>query len=137
MLGVELTPQVLIRNERGVVVARVDFLVPSFVLTRSALVRLLRRSRARDSTMYGEWAALLPGLGEPLAYVECDGLDWETPDRARRAVACVGLAAWRRAMSTPAEWALRRAMAEEFRRGFTRALVRWPVARVRLRPLQV
>lgn len=114
---------------------RVDFLVPSFVLTRAGLRRLLRRSRARDSTMYGEWAALLPSLGRPLAYVECDGLEWETPDRDRRAVARVGLAAWRRAMSTPAEWALRRAMEKEFRRGFTRALARWPISQVRLRRL--
>lgn len=116
---------------------RVDFLVPSFVLTRTALACLLRRSRARDSTMYGEWAALLPGLGEPLAYVECDGLDWETPDRDCRGVARVGLAAWRRAMSTPAEWALRRAMEQEFRRGFTRALARWPVTSVRVRRVGV
>ena len=106
---------------------RVDFLVPSFVLRRAAALRLLTRSRARGSTMYGEWVALLAGLGDPLTYVECDGLDWETPDRHRAEVRRVGLAAWRRAMSSPAEWAMRRAMAQEFRRGFERALGRWPV----------
>ena len=77
--------------------------------------------------MYGEWVALLAGLGDPLTYVECDGLDWETPDRHRDEVRRVGLAAWRRAMSSPAEWAMRRAMAQEFRRGFERAPGRWPV----------
>jgi hypothetical protein len=87
--------------------------------------------------MYGEWVALLAGLGEPLAYVECDGLDWETPDRDRRAVARVGLAAWRDAMSTPEEWRLRRTMAAEFRRGFTRAVARWPATHLRLRRLHV
>ena len=106
---------------------RVDFLVPSFVLRRAAALRLLTRSRARGSTMYGEWVALLAGLGDPLTYVECDGLDWETPDRHRAEVRRVGLAAWRRAMSSPAEWAMRRAMAQEFRRGFERALGRWRV----------
>ena len=116
---------------------RVDFLVPSFVLTRAAVQRFLGRSRARDSTMYGEWAALLAGVGVPLAYVECDGLEWETPDRDRAGVARIGLAAWRRAMSTPAEWELRRVMAAEFRRGFARALERWPVARPRPRRLHV
>jgi hypothetical protein len=40
-------------------------------------------------------------------------------------------------MSTPAEWKLRRAMADEFRRGFSRALERCPVGRVRLRRLHV
>ncbi len=116
---------------------RVDFLVPSFVLTRDALARFLRRSRARDSTLYGEWVALLAGAGPPLSYVECEGLEWETPDRDRAGVARLGLAAWRRAMSTPAEWELRRAMADEFRRGFSRALERCPVRRVRLRRLCV
>ena len=116
---------------------RVDFLVPSFVLARDALGRFLHRSRARDSTMYGEWVALLAGIGVPLAYVECDGLEWETPDRDPAGVARVGLAAWRRAMSTPAEWELRRAMADEFRRGFARTLERWPVARMTLRRLDV
>jgi hypothetical protein len=112
---------------------RVDFLVPSFVLPRAAAERLLARSRARGSTMYGEWAALLPGLGVPLGYVECAGLDWETPDRHRDEIRRVGLAAWRRAMSTPAEWAMRRAMAREFVQGFERARRRWPVARVTVR----
>lgn len=112
---------------------RVDFLVPSFVLGRAAALRLLARSRARGSTMYGEWAALLVGLGDPLTYVECDGLDWETPDRYRDEIRRLGLAAWRRAMSTPAEWTVRHAMALEFLRGFERARKRWPVARVVVR----
>jgi hypothetical protein len=106
---------------------RVDFLVPSFVLRRAAVERLLTRSRARGSTIYGEWAALLAGLGDRLTYVECAGLDWETPDRYREEIRRVGLAAWRRAMSTPAEWSMRRAMAKDFLKGFERALGRWPV----------
>ena len=117
---------------------RVDFLVPSFVLPRAAVLRLLARSRARDSTMYGEWVGLLAGLGEPLTYVECEGLDFETPDRHRAEIRRIGLAAWRRALSTPAEWAMRRAMAEEFRRGLARALRRFPMrGRVALRRARV
>lgn len=114
---------------------RVDFLVPSVVLDRAATALLLARSRARDADMYGEWAALLAGLGSSLACVECRGLDWETPDRHRRAVARVGLAAWRRRLETPAEWRRRTAMAEAFGRGFARALARWPVERIRLNRL--
>ncbi len=116
---------------------RVDFLVPSFVLRRDLAARLLARSRARGSTMYGEWVALLAGLGAPLAYRECAGLDWETPDRYPDDVRRVGRAAWRRAMSTPEEWAMRRAMAREFLDGCERALRRWPVRRpVALRRLR-
>ncbi len=108
---------------------RVDFLVPSFVLTRPLAEKFVARSRARDNAMYGEWVALLAGLDVPLAYVECDGLDWETPDRYRADVRRVGLAAWRCAMSTPAEWAMRRKMAREFVAGFDRAARRSPVRR--------
>ena len=106
---------------------RVDFLVPSFVLRRAAVSRLLARSRARDSTMYGEWVGLLAGLGEPLTYVECEGLEFETPDRFRAEIRRIGLPAWRRALSTPAEWAMRGAMSAEFQVGLERALRRFPV----------
>lgn len=114
---------------------RVDFLVPSFVADATHAARLLVRSRARDAAIYGEWAALLAGLGAPLAYLECRGLDWETPDRHRRAVRRSGLEAWRRRQATPAEWRLRVELAAAIVRGFERALVRWPVPRCDVRRL--
>jgi hypothetical protein len=107
---------------------RVDLLVPSFVGTRAMVARLLARSRARDETVYGEWAALLGGLGGEVAYLECRGLDWETPDRHRRAVRRVGLAAWRRRQETAAEWRLRVDMAGAIVAGFGRAFARWPAS---------
>jgi len=106
---------------------RVDFLVPAFVVSRDTAKRLLARSRARDVGIYGEWAALLPGLENTMTYVECRGLDWETPDRHRRAVRRLGLAEWRRRQETTAEWSLRIDVAADIVRGFTRALARWPV----------
>lgn len=111
---------------------RVDWLVPSFVLDRDATTLLLRRSRARDAGLYGEWPALLAGLGLPLAYLECRGLDWETPDRFPRAVRRIGLTAWRQRQETPEEWGLRTSMAAEFVRGFGRTLARFPAGDVRL-----
>jgi hypothetical protein len=115
---------------------RVDFLVPSFVLDRGAATRLLARSHARDTAIYGEWAGLLAGIASSLAYIECAGLDWETPDRHPRAVARLGLAAWRRRMATPKEWKLRRALRTEFLRGFERALTRWPADAPRIRRIR-
>jgi hypothetical protein len=108
---------------------RVDFLVPSFVLHRRALETLLGKSRARDATIYGELAALLAATRR-LAYVECRGLEWETPDRHRRAVARAGLPAWRDRFDTAEEWKLRTDLAAAFVRGFesTTARVR-PVRR--------
>ena len=110
-----------------------DLLVPSFILERPAAVRLLARSRARDAAVYGEWAALVLGLAPEIAYLECRGLDWETPDRHRRAVRRLGLPAWRRRQETPAEWARRVGMAADFLAGFERALARAPLARPAVR----
>src|SRR2546429_328442 len=110
-------------------------LVPSSVLGRDAAVRLLARSRARDAAVYGEWAALVLGLAPEVAYLECRGLDWEPPDRHRRAVGRFGFPAWRRRQETPAEWARRVAMAADFLAGFERALGRTPAARPAVRTL--
>ena len=109
---------------------QVDFLVPSFVVSTAIAGRLLARSRARGAAMYGEWAALLAGVGDQIAYLECRGLDWETPDRHRAAVRRLGLPAWRRRQEKPAEWARRVDMAAEFVRGFGRAIARWPTGSV-------
>jgi hypothetical protein len=108
-------------GDRARIAGRVDWLVPSFVLTNELARRLAARSRARDASFYGEWAALLLELAPELAYLECRGLDWETPDRHRRAVRRVGLAAWRRRLETPAEWALRVDLARAIVVGFERA----------------
>jgi hypothetical protein len=113
------------------VAGRLDVLVPSFVVPAATAHALARRSRARDEDVYGEWPALLAAIEPVLGYVECAGLDWETPDRFRRAVRRVGKPAWRRRQDTPAEWALRAAMAEAIVRGFLRVHARHP-ARPRL-----
>jgi len=110
---------------------RIDFLVPSFILDPAGAAGILARSRARGAAIYGELPALIAGLDDALAYVECAGLDWETPDRYRRAVARLGMAAWRDRMDTPAEWHTRRIMAREFLRGFVRVAGRSPRPRIR------
>ena len=108
---------------------RIDLLVPSFIMTDTLVRQLVTRSRARGEAIYGEWAALVVQLGRDVAYVECRGLDWETPDRHRRSVRRVGLPAWRNRWSSPAEWDLRIDMASEILRGATRALAGAPRAR--------
>jgi len=116
-------------------VGRIDLLVPSFVATDTLVARLLARSRARDAAVYGEWAALIVGLAREIAYLECRGLDWETPDRHRRAVRRAGLAAWRSRWATAAEWDLRIDIASAILTGATRALAHAPRARPVLRRL--
>ncbi len=118
---------------------RLDLLVPSFVLDADAARTLLRRSRARDDDFYGEWAAIVPLLASEAAYLECRGLDWETPDRHRRTVRRIGLAAWRRRQDTPAEWTLRTGLASRIVAGFERTHRRVPGTPrlVRLRPRTV
>jgi hypothetical protein len=124
-------------SERAGIRGRFDWLVPSFVLTNELARRLVRSSRARDTNLYGEWTALVLDLAPRLAYLECRGLDWETPDRHRRAVRRVGLAAWRRRLETPAEWALRVDMARTIVTGFERAHARRPARGVSIQRLRV
>ena len=114
------------------IAGRVDFLAPSFIADRDTIRRLVARSRARDGRIYGELVALLAGLASGFLYVECDGLDWETPDRHRALVARIGLARWRQRFDTAAEWRLRTAFVAQFVDGFERALARHPAGRVAL-----
>jgi hypothetical protein len=117
------------------VAGRVDFLVPSFVLDAAATARLLAGSRARDNAVYGEWAALLAGLGPEIAYLECRGLDWETPDQHRRQIRRLGLRRWRQRFETPEEWTRRTEMATAIVRGFAATLARAPVPTLAVRRL--
>lgn len=100
---------------------RVDFMVPSFILQKDAARDLLAGSRTRGMGIYGEIAKLLFSLGHDVAYVECNGLDWETPDRDRRTVSRIGLPAYRARFDSDDEWRLRRALKREVEAGFDRA----------------
>lgn len=121
----------LCARELGIT-GRVDFLAPSFIFDRTRTAELLRRSHARDEGMYGEWIALLAAIDPSPAYVECRGLDWETPDRFRKQVRRLGLPAWRRKQETPAEWSLRIEIAAAIVRAFHRTRAKWPARAVRL-----
>ena len=127
LYGTEVLANRLMTGRLGVP-ARLDVLVPSFVIGEDDARRVLARSRARDEGVYGELAALVLGLTPEVAYLECRGLDWETPDRHRGAVRRVGLDAWRRRQETPAEWALRIELAAGIVQAFGRTLTRWPAA---------
>jgi hypothetical protein len=108
------------------IAGRFDVLVPSFVVARDAARTVVTRSRANDEGLYGEWAALVAAGAPALAYLECRGLDWETPDRFRRTVRRIGLPAWRRRQETSQEWAFRIALADTVVRRFARTLIRHP-----------
>lgn len=115
---------------------RVDFMVPSFILAKNAAQQFLAGSRTRGMGIYGEMAQLLFSLGHDVAYVECDGLDWETPDRDRRTVARIGLPAYRARFDSDDEWRLRHTLKREVESVFDRAKSRLGDASVRLRRLR-
>lgn len=114
------------------VAGRVDFMVPSFILDKDAARQFLALSRTRGMGIYGEMAQLLFSLGHDVAYVECDGLDWETPDRERRTVARIGLPAYRERFDCDDEWRLRRTLKNEVESVFDRARGRIGEANARL-----
>lgn len=101
---------------------RVDGLVPSFAMDAARAERLVRASRVRGDAVYGEWLALVVASAPRIAYVECRGLEWETPDRDPTGVAEAGLDAWRDRWDTPEEWARRSRLAERIVRAFERTL---------------
>lgn len=114
---------------------RVDFMVPSFVLDREAARAFLSASRTRGMGIYGEMARLLFSLGHDVAYVECDGLDWETPDRDRRIVSRIGIEAYRDRFDRDDEWRFRWALRRQVEAVFDRVQARLgaPAARLRRR----
>lgn len=116
---------------------RVDFMVPSFLLQKDAAREFLAGSRARGMGIYGEMAKLLFSLRYDVAYVECDGLDWETPDRDRRTVSRIGLAAYRARFDCDDEWRLRHALKREVQTAFDRARSRLGDTSSRLRRLRL
>ncbi len=116
---------------------RVDFMVPSFVLDREAARAFLSASRTRGMGIYGEMAGLLFALGHDVAYVECDGLDWETPDRDRRTVSRVGLEAYRDRFDRHDEWRLRYALQRAVEAAFDRVRARLGHPAARLRRLRL
>lgn len=115
---------------------RVDFMVPSFLLRADAARTFLQRCRTRGMGIYGEMAHLLFSLGHDVAYVECDGLDWETPDRDRRVVARIGLPAYRDRFDRDDEWDLRHSLQREVEAVFDRSRAKLGDAGTRLRRLR-
>lgn len=116
---------------------RVDFLVPSFLIDGPTARALAAWSRARDGAVYGELVALLGAGSSTVSYIECRGLDWETPDRRATEIRRVGFAAWRRAQDTPEEWCRRVALARSIVRGFDRTRARYPAGPLTVRRLVV
>lgn len=116
---------------------RVDFMVPSFLLEKEAARHFLAGSRTRGMGIYGEMALLLFSLGHDVAYVECDGLDWETPDRDERLVRRIGLPAYRARFDSDQEWRLRHSLQREVKSVFDRARSRLGRAQGRIRRLRL
>ncbi len=114
---------------------RADFLVPSFVVDRETAAALLGQARAEGGAIYGELVAWFAILCPRAAYLECRGLEWETPDRFPEVVDRLGLAEWRRRQDTPREWVQRVELAVQILRGFERVIARHPALAVHLCPL--
>lgn len=134
LVATEAVVNALLARRLGVA-GRTDFLVPSFLVDRRCARALAARSRARDGGVYGELVALLGAWSATATYVECRGLEWETPDRHGAEIRRLGLEEWRRRQDTPEEWCRRVGLALSIVRGFDRTRVRFPSGPLAVRRL--
>jgi len=71
----------------------------------SSLVQLLLSTPRRNSYgFYCGWPVIAWRNSAKKAYLEVEGLEWETPDRYEHEIAVEGYERWLRAFMTPMEW---------------------------------
>lgn len=94
----------------------IDYLSSAALLSQDTISWLNAHLRKKDAGWYGEHVALLLKRGIVPAYQECEGLEWETPDRFQDEIKkCGSLDAWRGRLNTdPLEWKLRVKLLGEF-----------------------
>ncbi len=91
-----------------------DYLAGAFSVSRRAVSKILKHGTCTFFELYAHWPLLLKRSGYAPTYMRCEGLEWETPDRFQDEVKKAGgVAAWRDAQSTPAEWKRRVTIASQ------------------------
>lgn len=76
----------------------------AYLRSRRALQSVARSDAPRDGSFYAEIFLAPAAAGCTFDTLACEGLEWETPDRFRAAIATQGYQQWLASYETPAEW---------------------------------
>ena len=63
---------------------------------------------------YAEWPITLWRSARNPLYLECEGLEWETPDRYIEEIKAQGYEEWKKSFQTGSEWRRRSVMLRDF-----------------------
>ena len=91
-----------------------DVLGTTWILTPDLAKIALELAPRNQYGFYAEWPVTLWRSAENPLYVECEGLEWETPDRYMREIQAEGYEEWRKRFQTAAEWKKRTEMLRDF-----------------------
>ena len=87
----------------------VDVISVCYFLTKDLAAALITQTMITDMGFYGAWPVLLWNWSseQKKAYIEAEGLEWETPDRFKRQIEKIGHEKWVQQFKTPSEWKFR------------------------------
>ena len=91
-----------------------DVLETTWIMTPASATKFLEMEPSSRFGFYAEWPITLWRSARNPLYLECEGLEWETPDRYTEEIRAQGLDEWRRSFQTAQEWRKRTEMLRDF-----------------------
>jgi len=91
-----------------------DVLGTTWILTPALAKKVIELKPRNQFGFYAEWPITLWRSARNPLYLECEGLEWETPDRYTEEIRAQGLDEWRRSFQTAQEWRKRTEMLRDF-----------------------
>lgn len=71
-----------------------DFFSGAWLFSKGLAWRIVEGSKAENNGFYGEWHALAMENAKNLGFMQCNGLEWETPYQYKREIETMGMESW-------------------------------------------
>ncbi len=91
-----------------------DVLGTTWLLTPKLANLIINRKTTNTFGFYTDWPITLWRSATVPFYLECEGLEWETPDRYREEIPTLGYDNWKANFQTAKEWKKRTEMLADF-----------------------
>ncbi len=110
----EQIPNDIISNEIGETSMQ-DYLAGAYIFSKKSADVIINLGELPEFEIFGSWPVSIANADIEITYKQCEGLEWETPDRYAKEVAEVGgIDKWKELHSDKDEWEKRRGMAGSF-----------------------